>query len=52
MVVPVRIYGETGKALIDIGATKCFVTMSCITAVGLKGIPHDIFLELGNGGKY
>ena len=40
------------KALIDSGATRCFVTPSCVTPVGLKGIPRDIFLELGNGEKY
>ena len=28
------------------------MTPSCITIVGLKGIPRDIFLELGNGEKY
>ena len=49
MVVPARIYGKTVKALIDSGATRCFVTPSCITTIGPKGVPHDIFLELGNG---
>ena len=29
-----------------------FVTPACITIVGLKGTPKDIFLELGNGQKY
>ena len=52
MVVPTRIYGKTVKALIDSGATKCVVTPSCSTTVGLKGIPHDIFLELGNGENF
>ena len=28
------------------------MTPACITAMGLKGVPHDIFLELGNGHKY
>ena len=28
------------------------MTPACITAVGLKGISRDIFLELGNGQKY
>ena len=40
------------KSLIDSGATRCFVTPSCVATVGLKGIPRDIFLELGNGEKY
>ena len=46
------IYGKSIRALIDRGATRCFITPSCITAVGLKGIPRDVFLELGNGEKY
>ena len=40
------------RALIDSGATRCFVTPACVKAVGLKGTPRDIFLELGNGEKY
>ena len=47
-----QIYGRTIRALIDSGATICFMTPSCVTAVGLKGTPRDIFLELGNGEKY
>ena len=52
LVVTARINGHPVRALIDSGATRCFVTPACITAVGLKGIPRDIFLELGNGQKY
>ena len=33
-------------------STICFVTPSCITAVGLKGVPRDNFLELGNGEQF
>ena len=40
------------RALIDSGATRCFVTPACVTAGGLKGTPQDVFLELGNGQKY
>ena len=50
--VPARVNGHVVRALIDSGATRCFVTPSCVTAVGLKGTPRDIFLELGNGQKY
>ena len=46
LVVPARINGHTVRALIDSGATRCFVTPSCVAAVGLKGTPQDIFLEL------
>ena len=52
LVVPATIYGKSVKALINSGATRCFATPSCVTAVGLKGIPRDIFLELGNGETY
>ena len=52
LVVPARINGYVVRALIDSGATRCFITPSCVTAVGLKGTPRDIFLELGNGQKY
>ena len=50
-VVSAKIYGKLVKVLIDSGATRCFVTPSCIAAVGLKGIPRDVFLQLGNGEK-
>ena len=49
LVVSARIHGKTVQALIDSGATKCFATQACITTIGLKGVPRDIFLELGNG---
>ena len=52
LVVPTQIYGKTVKTLIDSWATRCFVTPSCVAKVGLKGIPQDVFLELGNGQKY
>ena len=52
LVVSASIYGKQVRALIDSGATRCFVTPACVTAVGLKGTPRDVFLELGNGEKY
>ena len=52
LVVSASIYGKSVRALIDSGATRCFVTPTCVTAVGLKGTPRDVFLELGNGEKY
>ena len=52
LVVTARINGRPVRALIDSGATRWFVTPSCVTAVGLKGQPHDTFLELGNGQKF
>ena len=52
LVVTARINGHSVRALIDSGATRCFMTPACVTAVRLKGIPRDVFLELGNGQKY
>ena len=52
LVVSAKIYGEVVRALIDSDATRCFVTLSHITAVGLKGEPRDVFLELGNGENF
>ena len=52
MLVAARIYGKTVCALIDSGATRCFVTPAYVTAMGLKEQPRDTFLELGNGEKF
>ena len=52
LVVTARINGHAVRALIDSGATRCFVTPAYVTAVGLKGKPHDTFLGLGNGQKF
>ena len=52
LVVTARINGHSVCALINSSATRCFVTPSCVTAVGLKGQPQDTFLELGNGQKF
>ena len=51
MVVSARIYGRKIRTLIDSGATRCFVSPSCVATCGLKGVPRDAFLELGNGEK-
>ena len=50
--VSTRIYGHNVKALIDSGATGCFVTPTCVNMCGLKANPQDVFLELGNGEKF
>ena len=52
LVVTARINGHPVRALIDSGATRCFVTPACVIAVGLKGKPQDTFLELGNDQKF
>ena len=51
LVVPARINGKLFTALIDSGATRCFVTPECSTIAGLSCVPHDTFLELGNGAR-
>ena len=51
LVVPAKIRGKEFRALIDSGATRCFVTPECCAVGGLSCIPHDTFLELGNGQK-
>ena len=49
LIVPVQINGKMFSALIDSGATRCFVTQKCCTIAGLSCVPCDTFLELGNG---
>ena len=51
LIVPARVYGRSVHALIDSGTARCFISTSCVAIIGLKGIPHDIFLKLGNGEK-
>ena len=42
------IKGKIYKALIDSGATRCFIFPSCMIVAGLQGKRSDTFLELGN----
>ena len=51
LMVSASIYGKKIRTLIDSRATKCFVSPACVAACGLKGVPRDVFLELGNGEK-
>ena len=39
LVVPARINSKLFSALIDSGATRCFVTQECCTVAGLSCIP-------------
>ena len=50
--VSAEIYGRNIRALIDSGATRCFVTPACMTMCGIRANPRDVFFELGNGGKF
>ena len=49
LIVPVQINGKVFSALIDSGATRCFVTQKCCTIAGLSCVPCNTFVELGNG---
>ena len=49
LIVPVVIAGKIFKALVDSGATRCFVSPSCVAVTGLQGKRLDTFLELGDG---
>ena len=47
--VNVFVHGKVLKALIDSGASRCFVSPSVLKVLRLQGKRSDTFLELGNG---
>ena len=49
LIVPVRIYGKAFRALVDSGASRCFVSPEVVQTAQLQWELHDTFLELGNG---
>ena len=51
MVVIVLIYGHLVWALIDSGATRCFVSSAAVLPLGLETINDYAFLELRDGKK-
>ena len=51
IVVPVRIFGQEIRALIDSGTTQCFISPAGVTKCGLNVESHNTFLELGDGTK-
>ena len=51
LVVPVRIFGHEIRALIDSGATRCFISPAGVMQCGLTVESHNTFLELGDGKK-
>ena len=51
MVVPARIFGREVRALIDSGATRCFISPAGVTRCGLSVESHHTVLELGDGKK-
>ena len=51
MVVNAQIYGHPVRALIDSGATRCFISLSTVIPLGLNTIKDCTFLELGDGHK-
>ena len=51
MVVPARIFGREVRALIDSGASRCFISPATVTLCGLDVESHDTFMELADGKK-
>ena len=49
LIVPVRIYGKVFPALVDSGASRCFISPQVVQTAQLQWEPHDTFVELGNG---
>ena len=48
VVVSAQIYGHPLQALIDSGATRCFISLSAIIILGLTTTRDYTFLELGD----
>ena len=51
LVVSARIFGHTVHALVDSGATRCFISSGAVLPLGLKSTSEDTLLELGNGDR-
>ena len=51
LVVPSRIHEIVFSALIDSGATRCFITPECSAITGLPCVLQNTFSELGNGAR-
>ena len=51
LVVSARIFGHKVHALIDSGATRCFISSGAVLPLGLKSTSEDTLLELGNGDR-
>ena len=51
IVVPAWIFYQEIHALIDNGATQCFISPSGVRKYGLTVELHNTFLELGDGKK-
>ena len=51
MVVTAQIHGHSVRALIDSGATRCFISLSAVIPLGLTTITYYTLGELGDGHK-
>ena len=51
MVVPARIFGREVRALINSGASRCFISPATVTLCGLDVESHNTFMELADGKK-
>ena len=48
-VILVKIYWKVFQALVDSGASRCFISLQIVQTAQLQWEPHDTFLQLGNG---
>ena len=51
LIVTARVNGRKVKALVDSGATRCYVAAQAITRLGLRCVEVHSILELANGSK-
>ena len=51
LIIPVRINGQLAHALIDSGATRCYMIPGLILAAGIHCISSNSLLELADGTK-
>ena len=51
LIVPVHIFGKKCRALIDSGATRCFMSPECVVRCGVHTVHEEIVLELADGRK-
>ena len=51
LVVSTRIFGHKVRALIESGATRCFISSGAVLPLGLQSTSEDTLLELGNGDR-
>ena len=51
LMVEIRVFGKVARALIDSGASRCFVSPGAVLRLGLHSIQEPCMLELADGQK-